>query len=148
MRTYLRNSPEAAARVVALALLADNHVSRDEMNAVRRFDIPGRLDLSHQAFMGVVQTLCDELLSESGHIWQGVQHLPQGTLHQVLDEVDDIGLRLIVLQLCAAVAESDRHLAEGESRMLHTVADHWDLPRPAFAPIVAGAPRRVMARVA
>jgi hypothetical protein len=65
MRTYLRNSPEAAARVVALALLADNHVSRDEMNAVRRFDIPGRLDLTHQAFSTCPRARCTRCSTRS-----------------------------------------------------------------------------------
>ncbi len=36
MRTYPTNSPEAAARIVALALLADGHLSLIEIDALER----------------------------------------------------------------------------------------------------------------
>ena len=36
MRTYPSNSPEAAARIVALAMLADGNVCHREMQALTR----------------------------------------------------------------------------------------------------------------
>lgn len=46
MRTYPRNSPQAAARIVALAMLADGHVCRSEIEALERCDAAARLGLS------------------------------------------------------------------------------------------------------
>lgn len=43
MRSYPRNSPQAAARIVALLLIADGHVSRSEMDALYGRDIEHEL---------------------------------------------------------------------------------------------------------
>ena len=36
MRTYPTNSPQSAARIVALTLVADGHVSPEELDALER----------------------------------------------------------------------------------------------------------------
>lgn len=130
MRSYPRNSPQSAARVVALTVLADGHLGAQEIDALRRIDVAGRLDLSQEQFMGVVQEVCDDLMASSQQHWSGIQHLPRNELKLVLDEIDDIGLRLIVLEICAALCECDQNLADAEYEMLCTLADHWDLPLP------------------
>ncbi len=43
MRSYPRNSPQAAARIVALLLIVDGHVSRSEMDALYGRDIEREL---------------------------------------------------------------------------------------------------------
>lgn len=130
MRTYPRNSPQAAARIVALTVLADGHLGAQEIDALRRIDVAGRLDLSQGEFMTVVQAVCDDLMASSHQHWSGIEHLPRTELKQVLDEIDDLGLRLIVLEICAALCECDQNLTDAEYEMLCTQADHWDLPLP------------------
>lgn len=130
MRSYPRNSPQAAARVVALTVLADGHLGHQEIDAMQRIDVAGRLDLSQADFMGVLQAVCDDLMASSHQHWSGIQHLPRTELKQMLDEIDDVGLRLIVMEICAALCECDQNLADAEYEMLCTQADHWDLPLP------------------
>lgn len=130
MRSYPRNSPHAAARVVALTVLADGHLGHQEIDAMQRIDVAGRLDLSQADFMGVLQAVCDDLMASSHQHWSGIQHLPRTELKQMLDEIDDVGLRLIVMEICAALCECDQNLADAEYEMLCTQADHWDLPLP------------------
>ena len=130
MRSYPRNSPQAAARVVALTVLADGHLGHQEIDALRRIDVAGRLDLSQAQFMGVVQEVCDDLMASSHQHWSGIQHLPRTEVEQMLDEIDDVGLRLIVLEICATLSECDLHIADAEYEMLCALADHWDLPLP------------------
>ena len=130
MRSYPRNSPQAAARVVALTVLADGHLGPQEIDALQRIDVAGRLDLSQADFMGVLQAVCDDLMASSYQHWSGIQHLPRTELKQMLDEIDDVGLRLIVIEICAALCECDDNLADAEYEMLCTLADHWDLPLP------------------
>lgn len=132
MRSYRRNSPESAARIVSMILLADCHVSRDEMEALKHHDIPHRLDLSHPHFMLVTQQLCDDLRTFSEIPWQGAQALPTASWHAMLDEIDDSGLRLILLDLCATLVECDHHIAVDEQTLVHSMADHWHLPRPVW----------------
>ena len=50
MRSYPRNSPEAAARIVALVLVADGHVCRSEFDALNQLDATGQLGLDPDAF--------------------------------------------------------------------------------------------------
>ncbi|MBP6611866.1 MAG: hypothetical protein KA197_00440, partial [Aquabacterium sp.] len=52
--------------------------------------------------------------------------------HAMLDEIDDTGLRLILLDLCATLVESDHHIDPGEQTLVHRMADHWHLPRPVW----------------
>lgn len=130
MRAYLRNSPQAAARVVVLTVLADGHLGHQEIDALQRIDVAQRLDLSPEQFMGVLQAVCDDLMATSHRHWSGIQNLPRTDLKQMLDEIDDVGLRLMVLEICAALCECDQHVADAEYEMLCTLADHWDLPLP------------------
>ena len=56
------NSPQAAARIVALLLIADGHVSRSEMDALYGRDIEHELGLPPGEFGQVLHTLCEDLL--------------------------------------------------------------------------------------
>ena len=132
MRNYPLNSPESATRIVSMVLLADCHVNRDEMDALKRHDIPHRLDLSLEQFMAVMRQLCDDLRSYSELPWLGAQALPTPSWLALLDEIDDSGLRLILLDLSATVVESDHHIAMDEQCLVHSMADHWHLPRPVW----------------
>jgi hypothetical protein len=63
MRTYPRNSPEAAARLVALVLISDGHVCRSEVEALQQLRIEPELGLAPGAFAQVLHTLCEDLLT-------------------------------------------------------------------------------------
>ena len=39
MRSYPKNSPQAAARIVALVLIADGHVSQSEIDALNHLQV-------------------------------------------------------------------------------------------------------------
>ncbi len=144
MRSYRRNSPESAARIVSMVLLADCHVSRDEMEALQRHRIPYRLDLSDEQFMQILRQLCEDLRAYSELPWEGARALPTAGWHALLNEVDDAGLRLILLDLCPTLVESDHHIAADEQTLVHSMADHWHLPRPVWrhrARVPSAAPR-------
>lgn len=57
MRSYPRNSPEAAARIVALVLIADGHVCRSEFDVFEQLDGPRELGLPPDSLPRIVQTL-------------------------------------------------------------------------------------------
>jgi len=62
MRSYPRHSPQAAARIVALLLIADGHVSRSEMDALYGRDIEHELGLPPSAFGKVRWVFMEHLL--------------------------------------------------------------------------------------
>jgi len=125
MRTYPRNSPQAAARIVALTLLADGHLSRSELDVVDRHDANQMLGLAPEGLQQVLHILCEDLLAGADQNWSDACKIDPDTLAQLLSEVDDPQLRLRVMRLCVDVANADQHVAEGESVVLSAVLDHW-----------------------
>jgi hypothetical protein len=127
MRSYPRNSPEAAARIVALVLIADGHVCRSEFEVFDRLDGPRVLGLKPDGFARIVQTLCEDLLmgDHAGGAMLGA--IDTATLAALMAEVDDPALRRKVLRLAVAAARADRHLADGEALVLAAARRHWSL---------------------
>lgn len=127
MRSYPRNSPEAAARVLAFALLADGHLSPTELAAVRSSDLAVRLGLDPKSVQDVVHQLVEDLLAGAGPAWDGLPGAEEGMVGGSLDEIEDEGLRRELLALCTAVAQADGHLSEGEMALLGALARRWGL---------------------
>ena len=134
MRSYPRNSPEAAARVLALLLIADGNVCRSEIDALESLGAPAALGLAPDAFAPIVQGLCEDLmLTAAAGEWPC--RPDDVTLASLLDEVDEPTLRHTVLALAGAAAHADRHLADAEQRLLADLRARWqaDAPMHSFA---------------
>ncbi|MFL9861149.1 TerB family tellurite resistance protein [Paraburkholderia madseniana] len=129
MRTYPRNSPQAAARIVALALTSDGHVSSSEELALENLDIAGQLGLASEQFAQIVQTLCEDQSVANTPFAPPVGQLGAALLTTLLDEIDDAALRRKVMRLCIAVAIADNYLADGEIALLAAVFNAWG-PKP------------------
>lgn len=134
MRTYPRNSPQAAARIVALAMLSDGHLTMRELDVLDRLDAPAQLGLGRADLNAVLHGFCDDLLASAAHGWADACRMDACTLAGLLAEVDDPTLRLTVLQLCVQVVEADDHLAEGESTLLVAAVEHWGLQHSLIQP--------------
>jgi hypothetical protein len=129
MRSYPRNSPEAAARIVALVLIADGNVCRSEFDALNRLDAAGVLGLAPDGLPRIVQTLCEDLLMGGMVDDEGLALL--------MAEVDDPALQRTVLRLALAASQADRHLADGETLVLNAAARHWGIGAPALEALPA-----------
>ncbi|CAE6733401.1 hypothetical protein R69927_02318 [Paraburkholderia domus] len=132
MRTYPRNSPQAAARIVALVLTADGHVSSAEECALERLDIAGELGLAPAQFAQIVQTLCEDQSVAQTPCAPPVGQLDTALLTTLINEIDDPALRRKVIRLCVAVAIADDYLADGEIALLAAVFNAWAL-KPSLA---------------
>jgi hypothetical protein len=128
MRSYPRNSPQAAARIVALSLLADGNLCRAELEALQHHDAHAQLGLSPAEMHTVVHDLCQDLLAASDMSWGGSSQVDAGTLAGLMAEVQDPQLQRTVLKLCIAVVQTDDHVAEGESAVLAAALAQWGLP--------------------
>lgn len=132
MRSYPRNSPEAAARVLALLLITDGNLCHSEVQVLEALEAPARLGLAPGGFAPVVQGLCEDLmLTASAGEWPCSPD--DAALAALLHEVDDPALRRTVLGLAAAAAQADRHLADAEQRLLDALRMHWRVDGPAGA---------------
>lgn len=132
MRSYPRNSPEAAARIVALVLISDGHVCRTEVEALQRLNVEPELGLPPGAFAQVVHTLCEDLLMGSYGSATMMCSVDESTLASLLAEVDDPALQARVLRLAAAAAEADRHVADAEALVVTAARRHWRLEHAAL----------------
>lgn len=127
MRSYPQNSPQAAARIVALVLISDGHVCKSEIDALNHLQIESELGLPPGGFAPVVQTLCEDLLLSTGSMGM----VDESTLAALLAEVDAPALRLTVLRLADAAIVADHHLSDGEAQVMAALHRHWVLTDPA-----------------
>lgn len=134
MRTYLNNSPQAAARIVALAMLADGEVGEPELDLLERLVAHEQLGLKAEALHAVVQACREDLLSPAHLPWAEAGQVDARTLAELMAEIDDPMLRRKVLRLCVAVAEADGQVAEGELAVLVAAVEHWGLHREMLRP--------------
>lgn len=125
LRPYPRNSPEAAARIVALALIANGRIKAAEMAVLDAQRAPQRLGLTRAQWHGVIQDLCADLLGPARCGDEG--RIPGEVLDRMLDEVEDGDTRRLVLHLCAAVIHADRQIDDGESIVLQAAIERWGL---------------------
>lgn len=130
MRSYPHNSPQAAARLVALAMLIDGHASRVEMQALESLGLPQRLGLSVEALSEVTQSLCEDLLGIAETAWAPTR-LDEAQLAPLLAEISDPALRSTVLQACIVIAAADSQLHEAESMLLMSALRQWQMAAPA-----------------
>ena len=132
MRTYPTNSPQAAARIVALAMLADGHVCKTELDALERLDVHAQLGLQPAQLHDVVHAVCEDLLCTSHQTWQAACRIDDDTLAELLAEIDDPDLQVTVLQLCASVAVADEQMSAGEIGVLTAAFAQWKLADETF----------------
>jgi hypothetical protein len=128
MRTYPRNSPQAAARLVGLTILANGHVGRDELAALDEARIAERLGLRPGEFRTVLAGLCEDLQLTSHLSWDTLCRPGSEVMQQLFAELSDPRLRAEVLCLSRTAAKADRHISEGEFAILSAFADAWRLP--------------------
>lgn len=127
MRSYPHNSPEAAARIIALVLISDGHVCSSEFDILKQLGAERELGLEPQLLPHIVHTLCEELLLggyATGSLLDGVD---DSTLASLMAEVSDPALRRTVLRLALAAARADGHLADGEAMVVEAARHHWQL---------------------
>jgi uncharacterized tellurite resistance protein B-like protein len=127
MRNYPANSPQAAARIVALTMLADGHLSKAELDAMERHGGYRQLGLEPEQLHDVVLALCEDLLHSANLAWADACRIDPYTLGRLMQEIDDPDLRRRVLALCVQVVEADAHVSDGETLVLTQAVEHWGL---------------------
>lgn len=125
LRSYPRNSAQAAARIVALALIANGHIKAVETAALDARRGHERLGLTRPQWHGVIHDLCADLLGPA----RGGEEIciPGELLDRILDEVDDDSTRRTVLRLSSAVVHADCQIEDGESFVLLAMIERWGL---------------------
>lgn len=127
MRTYPTNSPEAAARVLALAVLSDGHPAQIELETLDNLQAVQQLGLSEDAFHAVIRGLCEDLLVSSHKTWDVSSRIGAKVAAPLLAEIEDPGLQLKVFNLCLAAIQADQMLHEGEASFMRRAVQQWGI---------------------
>lgn len=142
MRSYPSNSPEAVNRLLALAALADGHVSKVELDALEAAGAEAN-GTTGAAMRGVLHSLCEDLMLAPSLQWDGAIRIDGAALDAVFDELQDPELRLRALRLGLRVAHADEHLHDAESQLLLDAMARWGMleePTPPTKPTTSGTP--------
>ena len=127
MRSYPRNSPEAAARIVALVLISDGHVCSSEFDILKQLGAERELGLVPHLLPHIVHTLCEELLQGGYETGSLMGNVDDSTLASLMAEISDPALQRTVLRLSLAAARAEGHLADGETLVVEAAQRHWKL---------------------
>ena len=132
MRTYPANSPRAAARIVALTVVADGDIGDAEIEYLDRLAVHEQLGLARHELHALLDTFCEDLLSSEQLMWADACPVDERTLAHLMGEIQDPALRLKLLRLCVELAEVDAHVDDGESSVLVAAVEHWGLHHEMF----------------
>jgi uncharacterized tellurite resistance protein B-like protein len=134
MRSYPDNSPQAAARIVALTVLADGDIGESEIELLDRLAVHEQLGLKRHEMHALLDLFCEDLLSSEQLTWADACPVDERTLAELMGEIQDLSLRQKLMRICVELAEVDRHVAEGESIVLTAAVEHWGLHYEMFRP--------------
>ena len=122
MRAYQTNSPQAAGRILALAMVVDGNLTPSELRALDRSKILPYIELDVAGFEQLLQDLCDDMLQTVVH---GAVQLDHGLIDSLLDEIREPDLRRHLLQAMWAIADADGWLADAEAVLLARASAVW-----------------------
>lgn len=125
MHNYPRNSPQAAARLLALTMIVDGNVCRSEIDTNRRMGIEAELGLAPGGFGEVLHTLCEDLLQSAASNGSLTCCIDPPLLDSLLHDVDEPALQRKLVNAISAVVAADGHLADGEQQVLEAMRRCW-----------------------
>ncbi len=135
MRHYLRNSPEAVSRLVAMAIMTDAELDDREIDVLDRIDFYRCVGINKWAFADVLADLCDDLARSADRRGR-IRLVDKKRIEHVLAEVDDPLLRAQTVALITNVLRSDGKVAPQEEVFLNYVLSGWNFS-PAATPVAA-----------
>ncbi len=127
LRAYPIDSPQAAARVLALALLADGSLQLSEFSALGRRGTLARLGITEPDFNEVIDELCVDLLLDGAASASGYFVIGRDALRRIVGDIDDPAMQRKLLRGVLDIVHADGVLAGGEAVLLSVAAECWDI---------------------
>jgi hypothetical protein len=142
MRPYPADSPEAMARLVIIALIADDSVNRDELDQIDRDDVLACIGIDRDRFDSVYYEVHEDMLACGKRLPDGRLTLDPGTIAGLLDDIAAPARQLQMVRTIQAIGQADRIMTGGETELLGMAMRRWGIDL--FEPGVAGIPMRRM----
>lgn len=126
LRRYPRDSAHAAARIVALALMANGRIKSVEAATLDAVEAHAWLGIERHEWYAVLGQLRLDLLQ---HVRSSRGFsISDAALERLLDDVGNEELRRVVAALSVAVIHADRRVALGEQAFLAALERKWSVP--------------------
>lgn len=152
MRNYQIDSPQAKARIIVLALLADGGLDKSEIECLQSRDIVDRLGIASETFDMVMHQFCEDVDQYGLRLPNGQLDLGAPAIRAILDEVRQRNLRQLLLRTIFDIVLADRNLSLGEAQLYALAMSHWGIQRQELMspqrPHLAGLPPQVRRAVA
>jgi hypothetical protein len=128
MHPYRLNSPQAAARIVAVCLLADGHAKHDALEARDEDRICKCFALPPVELAGVLEEAHEALASTAHRNWHDACRDEPAIVRRLASELWDPALILDVVEFCEACAEQERRRTCANASVLQALCDAWRVP--------------------
>lgn len=127
MRHYPSNSPEAMARIIALALLADGAIDLSELESMKHLDITKDLGLNDRQFDKVIHDFCDDMMAFAHRAPAGQLELDQKSIDALLGEIRDPELQNRLLSAMLHIVNAEGKLLASELAVVSRAMTRWGL---------------------
>ena len=134
MRHYPSDSPQAMARLLVLALLADGLIDTSELDLLDDRRTIARLGLDSAGFDDVFYGFCADMLRTGQRMTSDRLDLDADTIDRMLDEVRDPLLQRKTLRAMLDIVHADRQLPGGEAAMIARALKRWSIDLDQLAP--------------
>lgn len=134
MKTHANDSPQALARVLALSMIVDGHVSPSEVRAFGGAPFLEQVGIDADTFDRALQDLCEDLLDAAPRRPGGLVEIDAALLDGVLAEIRDPLLQICMLKTMLDIVDADGLLDNRETLLVRRAARRWFRQPYAAAP--------------
>ncbi|WP_374261025.1 TerB family tellurite resistance protein [Zoogloea sp.] len=125
MRAYPTNSPEALARLIAMAILADGRLDNREIDWLKHHDTAALVGVDRDVLVQALLDCCRDVITEAEQ--ERVFLLEDRRLARLADDITDPAKRKVALSAMLIIAKADGTVSEGEQTLLRFLMKRWAL---------------------
>lgn len=126
MRKYPIDSPQARARIIAAALLADGGLDKSEIDLLDFGSIVERLGIPRDNFDKIMHEFCNDLSQYGVRKASGDLGLNSETIAAMLDEIHHPDIRRRLLCVILEIVSADRRLDDSEASFVSQALKTWE----------------------
>jgi len=129
MRNYPIDSPQAKARIIALALFADSGLDKSEIEYLESRDIVNHVGITTETFDMVMHEFCQDIDQSGLRRPNGQLDLEHPAIEAMLSEIRQRNVRQTLLRVIFDIVHADRNVCLGEAQLTSRAMNHWGIKR-------------------
>ncbi|GAB6039867.1 TerB family tellurite resistance protein [Endothiovibrio diazotrophicus] len=123
---YAKNSPEAMAAIVSMAMIVDAEIDDREIEVLDRYSVYALLDIAPSTFAEVFEGYLEDLAGE-GPAEEPVTTVDRERIDHLLAAVDDPEKRILLCSILFKIIVADNQVHETEAVLFNHILEHWNL---------------------